>query len=601
MVVKGKVAEKRILRKKWQQNRTATNKRKLNKATKELKKLLYTLRNQSVQGYLEELTPMETTDYSLWKATRKLKRPLQTVPPIRDATGKWARTDSEKASAFAEYLSEVFKPFDIETPQAEMEEINSYLKAPFQMDLPVKKFNYNEVRKVILHNINPKKAPGYDLVTGKILQNLTRKGVVAVLQIMNAILAQSYFPHQWKVSEIIMILKPAKNPSELTSYRPISLLPIMSKLFEKLLLMRLEPILQKRKLIPDHQFGFRRYHGTIEQVHRIVNQINNALERKTYCAAAFLDVSQAFDKVWHNGLFYKLKSVLPHHLYEILKSYLTDRLYLVRQRSECTDLFPINSGVPQGSVLGPVLYLLYTADLPTTRTTSVATFADDTAVLSSHFDPQAAARNLQTNLNMIQKWFKKWKIKPNEAKSTCVTFTMKQNTCPPVYLNNHQIPQADSAKYLGLHLDRRLTWRKHIFSKRKQLGLKLHQLYWLIGKNSQLKLENKLLVYKVILKPIWTYGIQLWGSASNSNLEILQRFQNKTLRMIVNAPWYVTNSTIEKDLQVRSIRSEIIKCSESYRDRVTSHPNIFASELLNPDEVRRLKRFKPNDLVMRFN
>jgi hypothetical protein len=122
--------------------------------------------------------------------------------------------------------------------------------------------------------------------------------------------------------------------------------------------------------------------------------------------------------------------------------------------------------------------------------------------------------------------------------------------CPPVHINDVQIPQENHVKYLGLHLDCRLTWHTHIFAKRKQLGLSLTKLYWLLGHKSKLSTNNKLLIYKVILKPIWTYGIQLWGTTSNSNIEILERFQSKVLRLIVDATWYVSNSVIRKDLQI---------------------------------------------------
>jgi hypothetical protein len=120
-------------------------------------------------------------------------------------------------------------------------------------------------------------------------------------------------------------------------------------------------------------------------------------------------------------------------------------------------------------------------------------------------------------------------------------FTLKKNTCPPVQLNNKQLTQPEEVKDLGIHLDRKLAWRKYISTKRKQLDLKLRKLYWIIGRKSQLSLENKLLVYKGILKPIWTYGVQLWGSASDSNIETLERFQSKVLRIFTDAQWYVPN------------------------------------------------------------
>lgn len=599
--LKEKILEKRRLRRNWQQNRTVSNKNKFNKAARKLKKVILEIKNDSIQRYLEELTPTEATDYSLWKATRKLKSPQTPIPPIRKNNGKWARNNMEKADAFGDYLSQVFQPNNLESTPEEMEEINKILNEPFQMELPIPKFKFNEVKNVIMKEINPKKAPGYDLITGRILQKLTKKGIMAILHIFNAIVKLNYFPQQLKMAVIIMLPKPGKKLDELTSYRPISLLPVLSKVLEKLIMKRIKPILDSKNLIPAHQFGFRQEHGAIEQVHRLVKHISNDLENKRYCSAAFLDISQAFDKVWHRGLLYKLKNLLPHPYYELLKSYLSDRFFSVKYNSEYSELHHSKAGVPQGSVLGPMLYQLFTADLPTSRNTITATFADDTAVLASHHDPAAASRNLQASLNNIQAWLKKWKIRINESKSIHVTFTLRRGICPAVLINNQMITQKNEVKYLGLHLDRRLTWRTHIFTKRKQMGLKLRQLYWLIGKKSQLNLTNKILIYKAILKPIWTYGIQLWGSASNSNLEIVQRFQNKVLRIITSAPWYVSNNIIEKDLQVQSIKTEVTKYSEKYKDKTSAHSNDLVRELFNVNsEVRRLKRFKPTDLINRF-
>ncbi|PNF19341.1 putative RNA-directed DNA polymerase from transposon X-element [Cryptotermes secundus] len=601
IIVKQKIAEKRRARKRWQTTRTESDKSIYNKKTKELRKLLQKLKNEAIQEYLKGLTATETTDYSLYKATRRLKRPQVPAPPIKTDEGNWARSNQEKAATFAKHLSKVFKPFDTETTQEEEYEINNFLDAPYQMNLPMRNFKYKEVETVIKKEINPKKAPGFDLITGKILEELPEKCIQKITHIFNAVLRVEYYPIQWKISQIIMLPKPGKNTKEVTSYRPISLIPVLSKVLEKLLLKRIKPVIEDQNIIPKHQFGFRNKHATTEQVHRLVNQINRDLETKRYCTAVFLDIEQAFDKVWHAGLCYKMKQKLPHQMYAILRSYLTHRYYFVKQQEALTNLYPISSGVPQGSVLGPVLYLIYTSDLPTTRKTTTATFADDTAILASHTNPLSASRNLQDHLNKIQHWLKKWRMKANENKSTNVTFTMKRTTCPPVTLNHSQIPQAEDAKYLGIHLDKRLTWKKHIHTKRKQLGIKFRQMYWMLGRQSELSTENKILLYKTMLKPIWTYGIPLWGSASNSNIEILQRFQSKVLRIIVNAPWYVPNTVLHKDLDVPTVREEIKKNSKKYKIRLQVHPNDLAQKLLDDEgEIRRLNRFKPSDLPTRF-
>jgi hypothetical protein len=125
-------------------------------------------------------------------------------------------------------------------------------------------------------------------------------------------------------------LKPGKPPNEPISHRPISLLPILSKVYEKPLLCRLLPIIENRRLLPDHQFGSRQRHSTIHQTHRIVHKINEALETKQYCSAAFLDISQAFDRVWHTELLHKLRQFIPLNYYLILNSYLHNRHFQVK-------------------------------------------------------------------------------------------------------------------------------------------------------------------------------------------------------------------------------------------------------------------------------
>jgi hypothetical protein len=171
---------------------------------------------------------------------------------------------------------------------------------------------------------------------------------------------------------------------------------------------------------------------------------------------------------------------------------------------------------------------------------------------------------------------------------------------PPIKINDIQLPQSDEVKYLGLHLDRWLTWHKHIFTKRKQLGLTLTKMHGLLGRKSQLSTTKKLLLYKTILKPIWTYGIQIWGTASTSNIEILKRFQSKVLRIIVDAPRYVPSSLIRRDLSCPTVKEEIRRYSSHYGDRLRSHPNHLAVNLLRLPDNRSLLRFLPTDLPDRF-
>ena len=267
---------------------------------------------------LQNLTP---DDHSLWKATKRFKRLTMAIPPLRKPDSSWARSNVEKSNQFAQHLAMVFTPHPRNTND---DEIEACLDAPCQMSPPLKAFSPTKVRHVI-NRLNPHKAPGYDLIDGTVLKNLPRKAVVLLTSIFNSMLRLCYFPVQWKYAQLIMMAKPGKPPTEASSYRPTSFLPIMSKVFERLLLHRLDETIHIGGLLPIHQFGFRNNHSIIQQCHRVVNKIKESFEGKKMCTSVFLDIQQAFDKVRLRGLLYKLKLHLPDHLYLLLKSYLSER------------------------------------------------------------------------------------------------------------------------------------------------------------------------------------------------------------------------------------------------------------------------------------
>jgi hypothetical protein len=142
--------------------------------------------------------------------------------------------------------------------------------------------------------------------------------------------------------------------------------------------------------------------------------------------------------------------------------------------------------VPQRSILGPLLYVLYTSYLPTSRETTLGTFADDTAIFATHENPTIASLNLQEHLHIIKKWLKKWKIKVNESKSSHIKFTLRKRHWPAVNINQTITPQTEVVKYRGLHFYCMLNWKEHIARKRKQVDLKTKQINWFVGKKSHL-------------------------------------------------------------------------------------------------------------------
>ncbi|KAL4148248.1 hypothetical protein QTP88_002529 [Uroleucon formosanum] len=597
VTIRNKIVEKRRARALFQRTRLPSHKLNYNNLANSLKKMLAKIKANVWQNHLMKLTPK---DGSLWRETKQILRYKSPNLPIKKSDGSLAISDFEKAELFKEHLSQTFQPHSEIIDNENMNTVETFLNASLPLTLPVKSFTPNDVKYAILkYSLN--KSPGYDRITAEVARSLPTRAIVHITHIFNASLRLSYFPLLWKFSTIILFPKPNKPPDIPSSHRPISLLPFFAKILERLILKRIIPIITQKNILQNTQFGFRASHSTTHQVHRVVDAISYSLEKKLYCNCVFLDIAQAFDRVWHDGLLYKLKKFLPPTYYLLIKSYLTDRFFQVRHGSALSDLASINAGVPQGGILSPILYNIFASDQPITPNTSVADFADDKALISINNNPILASINLQTHLNAMEKWFTKWRFKVNQNKSVHTTFTLRHTPCPGVVLYGIPIPYSPKIKYLGLTLDQRLTWAHHIRTKRLALNHRLRLLKPLLSNNNHTSLRTKLLIYKTLLKPLWTYGLQLWGNAKKTNILKIQTFQNIVLRKLANAPPYVSNHTLHTDLKLNKINDEAKIFYKRFYYRLNNHPNQLIKNLATPtipgNPPRRLKRKWCRDLL----
>lgn len=440
---------------------------------------------------------------------------------------------------------------------------------------------------LVLRSLKPSKAPGEDGLCSRVLKNLPNRAINWITHLFNICLILNYFPTTWKCAKVFPLLKPGKPASAATSYRPISLLSTLGKVFEKLILQRLQLFIEDSGCIPHVQFGFRKGHSTALQILRIVNHVKSNFELKKSTGFVAFDVEKAFDRVWHSGLLYKLiKLNCPRYLIKLLSSYLENRSFTVNVTNCNSNSFPIEFGVPQGSVLSPVLYNIYTSDLPQLKDCELAIFADDTAIFTSSKFYKQIKRRLESAARKLSRYFHKWKISLNKSKTEATFFTRrtkKQLPSPRSRLSvvGGRIKWSDSVKYLGCHLNKSMTLKGHVDKCLAKSVAGLKSLYPLIHRRSVLSAKLKTKIYKSFLRPVLLYPIIVFPCISMTNRKRIQTCQNKFLKTLNNLPWDTKTTNLHLNLKIPLIDDFIEKLAIRAEIKYSDSENPLIRKIYN--------------------
>lgn len=281
-----------------------------------------------------------------------------------------------------------------------------------------------------------------------------------------------------------------------------------------------------------------------------------------------LDVEKAFDRVWHDGLIYKLILLnFPPYLIKITKDFLYNRSFHVDIKGFKSQCYSFFAGLPQGAVMSPTLYNIYTHDIPKNENTTIALFADDTAFYTSHSEVKQIIKPLQEHAQQIHTYMNRWKININHAKTQAIFVTKRRTLQIPkrrLEIFNTKIKWTDEVKYLGLILDKKLTLKPHIDYVIKRANTAIHTLYSMINRKSKLHTNNKLLIYKLAIRPIFTYACPAFGNIAKTHIKRLQVQQNKALKLIFNTSRYERTAIIHERAKVPMVDEYIFKLTENF-------------------------------------
>lgn len=528
---------KNRLRRQFQRLRDPNIKQEINYLTRLIKALINSIKSERWEKTLRKITP--NNPKNMWQIAKHLKNKNNSnyIPALQSKNGL-VTSEIDKANTIAETLYETHRQTinmsDTETNLQVERAIQEFHKT--NQTTPIEGLTNPKQIKRLIKLSNKNKAPGEDQVTNKILKNLPQKSLLQLYYIINSCLKIQYYPNVWKNAIIIPFKKPNKNHSHPVNYRPISLLPTMGKILEKVVLEKLKSHEKTYNTIIPEQFGFRPNHSTIHQLSRITDKITTNYNINKCTTLLTLDIEKAFDTVWHNGLIYKLtKNNLPTYLIKIIYSFLQNRTFQIRINKTVSNKFNITAGVPQGAILSPTLFLYFINDIPKHQNTQLALFADDTAILTESTQIQQCNKYIQRHITELERYFEKWKIKINTNKTALTYFTHKKikNIQPPITFYNNPINPTTHTKYLGIQLDQRLKFNVHLKEIIKKAKAAIAALSPLLRYENPLPQKTKLNLYKIYIRPILLYGCPIYSNISKSNINKIQIIQNKVLRLIL--------------------------------------------------------------------
>ena len=368
-------------------------------------------------------------------------------------------------------------------------------------------------------------APGHDEITTAVLQLALPSIRTPLVHVMNLSLAEGIFPDELKVAKVPPLYKGDK-PMLFNNYRSVSLLNIISKVFEKVMYTRLVSFLENQKILYNKQFGFRKLHSTYMALMLLIDKLTNAIEKGEYGIGVFLDFSKAFDTVDHTILLSKLYHYgIRGSALSWFSSYLSNRKQYVSYNNVSSNIKTISCGVPQGSVLGPVLFLLYINDIANVcKYTMPFLFADDSNLFSSGKGLSVLQNQSNEELQNISKWLKVNKLFLNIKKTHFFIFSGRKVRNNDVALNidGISINEQGSTKFLSVLLDNKLNWKKHIDYLSRRLSRGIPSL--LCTTLSYIHICVTVILYGAVLtSQIW----KSWLYSKNESLELFLGLDQK--------------------------------------------------------------------------
>lgn len=525
----------------------------LNSLTKQIRKSIFEYKRSMWNEYCKSFNTIDVRQF--WRKTRQHYKTY--CPPIEGFlhNGSTITTPLDMCNVARQFYLDQFSEhenthsdIEIEADIIDKELQNELLNSTINSYL----IKFMDVKKTIL-SLKNKNSTGLDGVSNRMIKLLPTPHLSFITNAFNYMVTKICVPQHWLTAKMILLSKTKSPLVEMNDTRPISLLPCFSKLFEKLFLVHLRQWIHENGILPEEQTGFRQGHNMSTRIVSIIDQIGQGLALNTATAALFIDFKSAFNQLWIKGLWFKLKRLnCPLYIIAWLRNYLVGRSAFIEVKGIKSNTFPLHKGVPQGSCVGPVLFILYHYDLlnasPNLHFNHL--FADDMAIVlspsptwSSKSTIPLLAKQITTIINDLYNYSVVWK-QPMNLKKTHWSLFHRQISppIPKIKCNNNIIEQVPKFKYLGVILDARLSFNQHIDYIKAKINKNI-SIFKRLSNTRMISQEISYRLYYAYIRPHYQSLLNIFPILSPTKKKQLEALNRKIFRIIHR--WYdATNDEI---------------------------------------------------------
>ena len=535
--LRNSIHRRELIYKKFLKENDLLKKQQLEREYKTLRNHISFLCKQSKKLHFAEF--FQSNSHNLkktWNGIKKIininsKKSLK--PTCLSINNKIIYDKKDMANSFNKFFTSIASKLKENIYNENSSDFNKYLKDPNDKTFFISPTNGTEILNIINH-LNATKASGPDSIPYGILQLIKRSFSNTLSILINKSFENGIYFERMKTSKVLPLFKNSDNRLDMNNYRPISLLSNINKIFEKLMHSRLYSFLEKHKCIFNSQFGFRKNHSTEHALFSLTEKVRSALDKNEISCGIFIDLKKAFDTVSHSILLKKLDYYGIRGVgNDWFKSYLTNRNQFVDIDGQSSSKISIDHGVPQGSILGPLLFLIYINDLHKAICYShVIHFADDTSLIVNHKSPKTLKKLLNKDLKFLCKWLKANCICLNTKKTELVIFHHPNKTINynlKIKLHGKKLFPSVFVRYLGVLIDSHLNFSHHMSS----IGNKLSRAIGMLSKiRHYVDFPTLRSIYFSIFSSILSYSSIIWGQNNNTLFKRIEALQNKAIKII---------------------------------------------------------------------